>query len=34
MLLGALCAILLVNVLIGKGVMRADEGKIRAGQDF
>ena len=34
MLLGTLDAGLLGNMLPGKGVMRAGEGTIRAGQDF
>ena len=34
MLLGALSASLLENLSAGKGVMRASEGAIRAGQDF
>ena len=34
MLLGTLGAGLLGNMLPGKGVMRAGEGTIRAGQDF
>ena len=34
MLLGALSASLLGNLSAGKGVMRASEGAIRAGQDF
>ena len=34
MLLGTLCASLLVNLLTGKDTIRASEGKIRAGQDF
>ena len=34
MLFGTLAAIVLGNVLTGKGVIRADEGTIRAGQDI
>ena len=34
MLLGTLAASILRNALTGKGVIRAREGKIRAGQDF
>ena len=34
MLLGTLCASLLGNLLTGKGIIRAGEGKIRAGQSF
>ena len=34
MLLGTLGAILLGNLLRGKGVLRAGEGTIRAGQGF
>ena len=34
MLLGALAASILRNALTGQGVIRAGEGKIRAGQDF
>ena len=34
MLLGALRARLLGNLLTGKGTIRAGEGTIRAGQDF
>ena len=34
MLLGTLAAIVLGNALTGKGVIRAHEGTIRAGQDF
>ena len=33
-LLGTLCASLLGNLLRGKAVMKAGEGKIRVGQDF
>ena len=33
-LLGALCASLLGNLLTGKGTIRAGEGTVRAGQDF
>ena len=34
MLLGTLGASLYGNLLTGKGTIRADEGTIRAGQDF
>ena len=34
MLLGTLGASLLGNLLTGKGKIRADEGAVRAGQDF
>ena len=34
MLLGTLAASTLGNALIGKGVIRAGEGKIRAGENF
>ena len=34
MLLGTLGGSLLGNLLAGKGTIRADEGTIRAGQDF
>ena len=34
MLLGTLGASLSVNLLTGKGTIRVDEGKIRAGQTF
>ena len=34
MLLGTLAASILGNALAGKGVIRADEGVIRAGQNF
>ena len=34
MLLGTLAARILGNVLTGEGLMKADEGTIRAGQDF
>ena len=34
MLLGALADIILENALLGNGVIRADEGTIRAGQNF
>ena len=34
MLLGTLCASLLGNLLTGKGIIIAGEGKIRAGQSF
>ena len=34
MLLGTLCASLLGNLLTGKGIIRAGEGKITAGQGF
>ena len=34
MLLGTLGVSLLGNLLIGKGTIRADEGTVRAGQDF
>ena len=34
MLLGTLCASLLGNLLTGKGIIRAGEGKIIAGQGF
>ena len=34
MLLGTLCASLLGNLLTSKGIIRAGEGKIRAGQGF
>ena len=34
MLLGTLAASILGNVLAGQGVIRADEGTIRAGKNF
>ena len=34
MILGTLGAILLENLLTGKGTIRAGEGTVRAGQDF
>ena len=34
MLLGTLAASMLVNALSGRGVIRADEGRIRAGHIF
>ena len=34
MLLGTLAASLLGSAITGRGVIRADEGVIRAGQDF
>ena len=34
MLLAALCASLLGNLLTGKGTIRPGEGNVRAGQDF
>ena len=34
MLLGALADIILENALLGNGVIRADKGTIRAGENF